>query len=332
MRKTVRYFHHVIGRGTTPVCSPAELWQKFLYRPASNTAFDYLNTIASHGSFTATELNEFHQIADAHGLIAEKNTAYYLASLYLQTGDVDRAEELLSSTRSPSNAMRWYAALMIFADANGYDLPLRTRREHSCLDYLKERLAEPEFVVDCVLKSQCDVAIVGNAPGPPLGPEAAKMSSIFFNDYQKNQRLTNNPAIHVVTPSWDFQTADSGRHLFITGNNIFHRRSQVWRRFKSLPHYETISCFPKEIWSSLYQKLEAPPSAGLLMIDYLSRLPAGSPTSLVVAGFSRGRPQKNHDFDNVPASARHNWHAETLLRSEAIERLVHNGFNVSSGE
>lgn len=284
-------------------------------------AASYLNTVAATGLFSVETLDQFYDILSSADLCKHKHLLYYLASLYLQVGESDKVTQLLMSTGAASAEMSWFAALMLYARSNGFEIPVQNATDHNCLDFLEKRLKDPVSVIHEALGFEGSVAIIGNAPGPNSEFNADDHKTICFNDYQKNQRLTGKPEFHVITPSWDIGQSAGEPRLFITGNNIFHRRSRVWRRFGHSPEYQSVSCFPKALWSRLYLLLEAPPSAGLLMISCLAETELPEAVSVLVAGFSEKPSEVNHSYDQVPASTRHNWSGEYAQRKAALDLL-----------
>jgi|GEM_PF-7116748 len=154
-------------------------------------------------------------------------------------------------------------------------------------------------------------------------PHLSRGALIYFNDYKKNTRISSNATIHVVTPSWDMQGGSSSSALCITGNDIFYRRSRVWQRFISNRDCKSLYTLPKSLWASLYRELGTSPSAGLLILALMADISARHPHKLsgYVAGFSSGRPATNHQYDSTPASKRHNWEHETIIRKRIVEKL-----------
>lgn len=316
-----QYSHGLIDPDNDPL-------QLFRQDRSQKHAAGYLNAVAATGCFDSESLDQFYDILCSTDLCKYKHLLYYLSSLYLQVDEADKVTQLLMSTGTATSEMSWFAALMIYAQSNGFELPVLSVSDKKSLEFLERRLKDPAVVILEALETESNIAVVGNAPGPDFDFSADDHKTFCFNDYKKNRRLTGRPQFHVVTPSWEIVQAAGEAHLFITGNHIFHRRSRVWRRFGGGPDYHSISCFPRKLWSELYVRLHAPPSAGLLMIGCLAEMRLPDNISLLVAGFSDAPTLDNHSYDQVPASMRHNWSGETIQRKMALESLESNGASV----
>ncbi len=294
--------------------------QSFEEHRTAKHAFSYLNTVATTGLFSRQTLDQFYEVLSIEGHCIHKHLLYYLASLYLQVGENDRVRQLLMSTGAASPEMSWFAALMLYARRNGFEIPIQNVDDEKCLEFLEQRLIDSASAISEEIVANSSVAIIGNAPSANMSICADDDVSFCFNNYTCNQRITGTSVFHVVTPSWELGQSAGESRLFITGNNIFHRRSRVWRRFSDC-QYQSVSCFPKELWSRLYLQLKAPPSAGLLMMSCLSEITFPDDVAIVVTGFSESTPLVNHDYDRVPASSRHNWDEEAFQRKVALEIL-----------
>lgn len=309
---------NVIGKA--PVDIDADPLQEFIIEPTLKHASRYLTWASATGQFSLSSLNDCIDHMQSNSIYAASGLHFQLASLFLQIDEHEQVMRLLSDADSDSEEITWFAALMLFARANGHAVPLSDHSDQACLEYLDSRLSDTCVSFDSVFQHGERFAVVGNAPGEGLDFEAST-NLIYFNDYQKNPRLSGEPKIHVVTPSWDIAASTGGSHLFVTGNSIFHRRSRVWRKFSHCPDYQSIACFPRELWTRLYGLLKAPPSAGLLMICFLAEQRSIIQSPVSIEGFSNGRPLVNHEFDRVPPSARHNWEQEYILREQAIGQM-----------
>ena len=295
-----------------------------------------LDWMAYSGSFDATALDS---LADAlSGRSSSKGLVYYLASLYLQLGETDKVDGLLKTTGKASSEMKWFAMLILYCRCRGLPLPRLKRKDDQCLDYLEEKYSGFEnihllqsgqsFVKQFtrLLQSKKHFAVIGNAPVSASDPNnrfhlSDDCLSICFNNYHLNPRIEGQAIVHVVTPSWRSDGQVHGKHLIITGNSIFHRRSKVWRRFNDERSYIGIHTVPREIWSWLVEKLGASPSAGLLLLSYLARDLGISEKVGLVAGFSDHVPVQNHSYDSDPVSSAHNWIAEAALRRKILQSI-----------
>jgi len=270
--------------------------------------------------------------------IWSKGLAYYTASLYLQLGETDKASDLLRKTGRASREMKWFSMLMHHCLDNGLACPRLGSTDRQCLSYLAEKYSGIAFKNPTVrgslpsglfelFSASSSFAVLGNAPSVVKDAESkfslpADCVSICFNNYRLNPRIVADADIHVVTPSWRSSDPSTARHLIITGNSIFYRRSKVWRRFAGRPNYTGIHTVPVHLWCALVQQLDASPSAGLLLLCYLnSCFNIGGKVGLI-AGFSDEVPQQNHSYDHEPVSSAHNWSAEVRLRKTILEQIA----------
>ena len=301
-----------------------------------------LDWMAYSGSFDSTALDHIADALSARS--GSKGLKYYLASLYLQLGEADKVDALLNTTGMASSEMKWFAMLMLYCRYRELPLPRLKRSDDQCLDYLQEKYlsfknpaafqSEQSSVKQftCLLQSKKYFAVIGNAPVSTTDTDSRfqltdDCLSVCFNNYHLNPRIEGQAFVHVVTPSWRSggQWRSGGRvhgkHLIITGNSIFHRRSKVWRRFSDQPRYTRIHTVPREIWSSLVEKLGASPSAGLLLLSYFVRHLDINDKDGLVAGFSEDIPVQNHSYDSDPVSLAHNWIAEAAMRGKILQSI-----------
>lgn len=280
-----------------------------------------INQLAASGHFDTCILDGILSSLHNSGLINDKPVTYYLASLYLQLGDNAQASELLKHAGKATRELKWFASLMLHAIDGKLPLPMLSSRERRCLDYLGSRVQVSDNAMANLFFLRDSFAVVGNAPGSLVVDSGDNSCKVFFNEYQKNPRLQGNPTLHVVTPSWNPINPVTVRHLCITGNNIFHRRSRVWRKFLCLPEYEQVYTLPQSLWRELSQELEAPPSAGMALLAYVADYVELTGKAGLVGGFSSVVENTNHSYDAVPLSSRHNWSGEIHLRQKYLSSI-----------
>ncbi len=295
---------------------------RFLLRPNCRALYTQLDTLARTGEFDVDALNGIrsHKLARA-----TPELRYYLASLYLQINEAASARELL--TNLPARAcMIWYFSVLKFCCENTLALPRLSAEQTLCIDYLSRVIDNNPSSMARLVQEHAGFSVVGNAPGDGPVTHRGDYCSFYFNDYACNDRIVGEASVHVVTPSWEVSRKYVSESLCISGNNIFHRRSRVWQKFCGYNEYRSIYTFPRTLWASLSLELNASPSAGLLMLEYLNhafkfqQLPIGVIDGLV-AGFSEGVPVVNHQYNKEPASKRHNWEMESLIRKRCIDQL-----------
>jgi hypothetical protein len=312
-----------------------------LRRHTQTEAEKQLQQMAYSGQFDCQTLDNLSPALHRRS-VGRVSRLYGLASLYLQLGDVDQANDVLTACGKPTRAMNWYAMLMLHCRTTGRPYPSLSTADEKCLDILQQRYTGIDSVQSDgmssgllnLFKTNGGFAVLGNAPAPQTaGQSADNEEQVFpvtddvvigFNNYHLNKRITVVPKVHVVTPSVTPPSSssdqDADRHLIITGNAIFYRRSKVWRRFGTTS-YRAIHTFPRALWSSLHDQLQASPSAGLLMLACIDRYVDVTDKSGLIGGFSESVPVTNHSFDREPVSDAHNWPAELGLRKRILENL-----------
>jgi len=291
-----------------------------------------LDQMAYSGYFDCESLDSMATIVQrARG--PGKGLVYYLASLYLQLGEAEKATEMVRSVGRASAEMKWFSMLMLHCQSLGLPCPRLGSVDQQCLDYLQQkysgsiRLTQSNACgLENLVRARSGFAVIGNAPSATSSDEVAfslsgECVSFCFNNYHCNPRIEGAAVVHVVTPSWRSAKQVPGEHLVITGNSIFHRRSKVWRRFADRPPYVGIHTAPRALWASLVNDLQASPSAGLLLLSWLESTFDVTDKQGLVAGFSTGAPERNHSYDREPASAAHNWRAEAQIRTDILEKM-----------
>ncbi len=281
-----------------------------------------LNDLALSGDF---DIERLHRIRQDLAGSEEQEANYYLASLYLHLNDTVSANEFLGGRSFASATMKRYFHVLSHCRSNGFAIPRLSVAENKCIDYLESTVNPADRSLEKAIVEHGGFTIAGNAPGDKFSHRIQGLR-IYFNNYRSNSRITEHASVHVVTPSWDRYMSSDASMLCITSNDIFYRRSKVWRRFKAHRSFHTILTPPLELWRSLHRELCCSPSAGLLLLAWIEHIAARHSDKLngCVAGYSEGRPKLNHSYDSVQASASHNWVVETEIRHRLIASLKHN--------
>jgi len=252
--------------------------------------------------------------------VSSQAQRYYLASLYLQLGNETQAYELLSAAVVASSEMKNYFHVLSYSRKNSLPIPMLSASENRALDYLNKVL-QPSRKLSELLSRYSAVSVLGNASGSETLTAISDSCVFCFNHYKKNPRILSNATVHVVTPSYDAMDQVTADHLCITGNSIFHRRSQVWKQFGDAQTCKAIYTLPADLWAELYRQLGGSPTAGLLALGYISQHFAANSFDCLVGGFSRSVPEQNHSYDNAPFSASHNWAAEVMQLEQVLLQL-----------
>lgn len=191
-------------------------------------------------------------------------------------------------------------------------------------------------------QEKTSIAVVGNSPSLLTHSHGQYIDShdvvIRFNNAvltdSYKRHTGEKTSLRIVSPNLVKRTPHAGMDaLAISGINIFHGESGYWDCLANLPPHVKLAVFDQRIWYELVEQLSAPPSAGLLTLASLAKLPGveinafgfsaevqkkpkSASTDNSRFGYSVGR---NHYGDRKPASIRHNWE----LEAEVIDRLVH---------
>lgn len=288
-------------------------------RPDTRALFRQLDGLAATAEYDTKLLDQFR---NSNTVYRSRETVYYLASLYLHVGNTSAADELLSRFDTASVVMKRFFHVLAYSLRCHLPVPKLSTQEVRCVRFLEGKInPESDTLEQSVLKSG-GFSVVGNAPGASfMSPHIG--TRFYFNSYANNRRISEDASIHVVTPSWNKKLTRNAGAICITGNDIFYRRSRVWQKFKNDYNYNAIFTVPANLWNSLYNELSTSPSAGLLILGMMNSIAEKYPGRLsgYVAGFSSGMPEVNHQYDAVPASIRHDWEAEAVVRERLLYAL-----------
>ena len=175
------------------------------------------------------------------------------------------------------------------------------------------------------------VAVVGNAAtlhATGLGPEIEACSVVVrFNDCMVDAEsfldVGSRTDIWVVSPTYRGPIPSGISWVFLTGPDMRYRM-QDWSMITPLLQADIpVLTFPLATWRELVRKLQAPPSAGVLMLSWLSQLSPAGWLSLRVTGIGTGLDsagryhRKNH---KQAAASRHAWAAEQSLISDWVRQ------------
>lgn len=210
-------------------------------------------------------------------------------------------------------------------DRSGKGVSFRSRRsvkhwqlqQQNWLTELKSRLAECKTI-----------AIVGNSPGLRNAEYGTEIDAadfvVRFNLYNSTQTrledIGNKLSLWVVAPGYRGPAALSEFCLVSGPDMLFWR--QNWDSLLTLD--SKVLSSPLCIWRSLVRKLAAPPSAGLLCIEFLKSL-CGEQQCLKVFGFGYN-PESNtsyhHTSSQHQAVNRHNWNGERQLLNQWSQQRI----------
>jgi len=166
-----------------------------------------------------------------------------------------------------------------------------------------------------------NVAVVGNSPALLTKSDGNAIDTadivVRFNhaalSSANTQHLGQRTDLWVISPSTPLKHKPTGaRAIGLSGVMPFLRPSRYWKTL--VPGELPIAEFSTALWYELVKELQAPPSAGLLVLASLRTL---IPTARVTRyGFTEQQgvreQQPNHHGDRQAVSTRHNWERELL--------------------
>lgn len=178
-----------------------------------------------------------------------------------------------------------------------------------------------------IKENSSSICVVGNA-GSLLNKSVGELIDkhavvIRFNNYCFDESLQKQCGknIDLWVKSPDFHEPEKLLDIdvgwtIISGPDVCYTMSD-WSRVKlTLEKSGKVLTPPLELWQDLVKILKAPPSAGLLIIMWVTQI-TGKLDGLSVAGFQSfsddEQGQYHHSSSTHKAGARHNWQAEKKL-------------------
>lgn len=300
-----------------------ETFDWMMQAPTGVSIERYMTIKQTLAGFQRTDIELLNNVISDNHIKQRPKEALFLLLLNLGTSIIsaDQARDHLLSVmhdRRYRVALEFYPVLLAllsdgYADLSAISSAHRHISRASPLDSMLRSL------------SGNTVAIVGNSPAELGKSNGKKIDNTDFvvrfnnlaklhNHYKDYGKKTD---LWIVSPSFRIHKNPSNcNRIGVSGLNPDMKPCRYWESFAQLdtePHY-----FPSRVWYRLVKHLEAPPSAGLMMLTCaLESLP--KTTSINLYGFSAiaDEPEvKNHYADNISKSDRHNWTAEkNLIRS-----------------
>ncbi len=182
------------------------------------------------------------------------------------------------------------------------------------------------------------VAVIGNAAGLLNSGQGSAIDAhrmvIRFNHFMGASAPVRDVGakidVWVVAPGYDGPLPESVGRIVMTGPDMRYRMAD-WSRFMPLVERGVpLLTVPLDIWRTLVRQLEAPPSAGVLVLSWLHALNAGW-EGLAMAGIGAGigKGRYHATLSRHVASSRHAWQREAdLVRAwrraglrDCLERL-----------
>jgi len=179
------------------------------------------------------------------------------------------------------------------------------------------------------------LAVVGNAAQlcEVCAGEAIDACSLVvrFNHYGRGHALKecvgNKIDVWVVSPAYKGPPPLAVPTWVVVTGPAMEYKLQNWQTVQPLVNQGSkLLTVPLKVWRTCVQQLQAPPSAGILMLSWLEHILHHQLEQVTVAGVGdhdEGRPYKalNAQFGST---SRHNWRAEAawLKQRPSLRRLV----------
>lgn len=188
------------------------------------------------------------------------------------------------------------------------------------------------WLAECSLTGP--IAIVGNAAtleGAGLGSAIEACSAVVrFNrcgagaDFAAD--VGSRTDVWVVSPAYRGPIPAGVRWILLTGPDMRYRLQDWSMVIPLLAADRPVLTFPLDIWRQLVSSLQAPPSAGMLTLTWLSQLLPDAWSSLRVAGIGTGlnvAGRYHRTNKQQSAASRHHWIAEqSIITDWARQGLV----------
>ena len=178
--------------------------------------------------------------------------------------------------------------------------------------------------------SLCVVGNAGHLRGSGLGATIDHHQMVMrFNRFQGPESsaadIGRKLSVWVASPEVIQETSQTASWIVISGPDMLYQMRR-WDSLKArLEEVQPVLTVPLGCWADLVKDLQAPPSAGVLMLHWLHAI-RGHWQGITATGFSTGQPDSanyHHADSRHQPSSRHNWEAERfLLQRWAGEGLV----------
>jgi len=260
--------------------------------------------------------------------------AALVATVYILLDKESDALSLISKiVDTQADVLRFYPACLALLGKIPEKNEQHQSLETSQLQALKLQRSEKglnEFLQTNAIQS---VSVVGNAPTVLDKQHGSLIDSadcvVRFNNVAISDTLKasigSKTTVWMTNPSLDFEFNAQelpASNLWVSSYLPYARPSRFWPRFAELPA-QTLLQAEHKVWLELVERLQAPPSAGLLSLSALAK----TSCDIHAFGFTRrsSSPDSNstnHWTDRKKKSTRHNWDAEQLVLDELAESRV----------
>jgi hypothetical protein len=141
----------------------------------------------------------------------------------------------------------------------------------------------------------------------------------YVKDYgQKITVWVRTPSIHEVPLRQEIRP----QTIILSSPLMLHTKNGNWKwMVEYCDRDEQLVLFDASVFRELVQKLNAPPSAGILAACNISEL-SHDLSCIRFRGFDFNTGRQSHYFDNQKPASRHNWDIEKLIFSKITERSL----------
>ncbi|KOO58210.1 hypothetical protein WH43_10555 [Rheinheimera sp. KL1] len=286
-------------------------------------------TLNKQGSYCIATLWAFRKVWQR-----SKSTADYVAYLAFRRAlgyrlTSTKAKTLKAITAAPKRWLdgiyghRWRQVQMLIAEYQFYTNQNLTtagirRADRELVQYWRssQNLWQQQLIRH--LKIAPSIQLVGNSPklrDSGLGPFIDQADWVVrFNHYSSEQTKAEDTGykcdVWVIAPGFRGPFVPNCEWVLLSGPDMLWQQQQ-WGHLKTLAEKKLLS-IPIEQWRHLVRQISAPPSAGLLVLEYFTAVLAER-RALKIAGFGYN-PATEQDYhlalSGHKAVSRHNWNAE----------------------
>lgn len=240
-----------------------------------------------------------------------------------------KAETLKALTAAPKRWLsgiyghHWRQVQMLIAEYQFYTIQYLTtsgiqKADRALIRYWRSSQDLWQQQLTHQLKTELRIQLVGNSPKLRDSGLGAYIDGadwvVRFNHYTSEHSKVEDTGykcdIWVIAPGFRSPFVPDCEWVLLSGPDMLWWQQQ-WGHLKVLSEKKLLS-IPLEQWRHLVRQLSAPPSAGLLVLEYFVGVLVDK-KALKIAGFGYN-PAAEQDYhlalSGHKAASRHNWHAE----------------------
>lgn len=176
-----------------------------------------------------------------------------------------------------------------------------------------QRLSEEQKKIEDLIRRSDSVAVIGNAKSNDEKGEIIDSYSLVirFNRYVTDRKIYGEKKdIVVLDPSLYGEYKRTNEKIILSG---YAKQYMI--------KGEGICCIPTKIWRTLITKTHKPPSAGLLMVQYLMTIVP--PSKITIFNFTNNSSE--HVTGRIECNEAHNWLVEKAIFEQYRQQGVRLG-------